>query len=386
MDFDVIVVGGGLVGSAFAAALQDSGFDVALVEAQPPQPPSTQDWDVRVYAISPGNQAFLARLGAWTRVPDTRVAPVQGMDVRGDGGGRLRFDALGAGLPELAFILEGGQLGHALWRGLEQQSNLTRLGGARPQALRFEDAHATIAFSDGRHLTARLIVGADGARSWVRAAAGIAAEPRAYGQLGVVANFETEKPHGHLARQWFRGDGILAFLPLPGNRISIVWSTPEPHARALLALGEAAFCERVRAAGHDALGALSLLTPPAGFPLRLLRLSSLVRPRLALIGDAAHNVHPLAGQGVNLGFHDARCLAATLKAAGHERDCGDYLGLRRYDRARKEDILAMQLVTDGLERLFRMRHPLVRWGRNLGLDLTNRQDWLKNALVRHALS
>ncbi|MDA8094856.1 MAG: UbiH/UbiF family hydroxylase [Betaproteobacteria bacterium] len=386
MDFDVIVVGGGLVGSAFAAALEDSAFHVALVEAKPPGPPSGQSWDARVYAISPGNQAFLASLGAWARIPDIRVAPVHGMDVRGDGGGRLRFDALGAGLSELAFILESGQLGHALWRGLDQQANLARFCGASPHALRFEDTHARLELSDGRSLRARLIVGADGARSWVRAAAGIEADPREYGQLGVVANFETAKPHGHLARQWFREDGILAFLPLPGNRVSIVWSTPEPHARALLALDEAAFCQRVREAGNDALGALTLLTPAAGFPLRLLSLPSLVRPRLALIGDAAHNVHPLAGQGVNLGFHDARCLAATLKAAGPERDCGDHLGLRRYDRARKEDILAMQLVTDGLEKLFRVRHPLVKWGRNRGLDLTNRQDWLKNALVRHALS
>jgi len=229
------------------------------------------------------------------------------------------------------------------------------------------------------------VVGADGRDSWVRNQAGIDIHPHSYQQKGVVANFATEKPHGQTARQWFMPDGVLAYLPLPGNCISIVWSAGETKAQALTALAPDAFCAEVAAAGRHALGALRLITPAAAFPLRRLNIGSLVRPRLALIGDAAHNVHPLAGQGVNLGFQDAWRLAETLHRRGVYRDCGDYHLLRRYDRARREDILAMQIVTEGLQRLFNNRDPLLGWARNLGLSAANRLTGVKHLLARRAL-
>jgi ubiquinone biosynthesis UbiH/UbiF/VisC/COQ6 family hydroxylase len=211
------------------------------------------------------------------------------------------------------------------------------------------------------------------------------AEPAPYRQMGVIANFETGLPHGDAAWEWFRGDGVLAFLPLPGNRISIVWTAFEERAAELMALTPEGFCQQVEEASHGALGGLKLLSKPAAFPLRLLHLEHLVKSRVALIGDAAHNVHPLAGQGVNLGFQDARELAKVLKARGPQPDCGDYFLLRRYERARKADILAMQMVTDGLQKLFNNRNPALKLARNLGLSLTGSLPWLKNGLVQHAV-
>ncbi|MDP2963501.1 MAG: FAD-dependent monooxygenase, partial [Sulfurimicrobium sp.] len=244
---------------------------------------------------------------------------------------------------------------------------------------------ATLTLQDGRTLRAKLIVGADGRDSWVRSQAGIEASPRAYGQDGVVANFATEKPHRNCAYQWFREDGILAYLPLPGNRISIVWSAFDALSQELMALPPDEFCRRVQEAGKNTLGKLRLITPPAAFSLRLLNLDQLVKPRVALIGDAAHNVHPLAGQGVNLGFQDAQQLARVLLQRESQRDCGDHLLLRRYERARKEDILSMQLLTDGLQKLFNNPDPLLRTLRNTGLSLTNHLGGLKNRLMRHAI-
>jgi len=231
----------------------------------------------------------------------------------------------------------------------------------------------------------KLIVAADGGNSWVRQQTDVVVDRRDYGQLGVVANFECARPHAHIARQWFRADGVLAWLPLPDRRFSMVWSTDEVHARMLLSLPAAELAERVAQAGGHALGPMNLLGAPAAFPLALTRVDALVKPRLALIGDAAHGVHPLAGQGVNLGLRDARGLAQVLrerKLAG----CGELPLLRKYARARKEDILAMQDVTDGLHVLFSSTRPGLARLRNAGLDFTNRLSLVKNLLLQHALA
>jgi len=237
--------------------------------------------------------------------------------------------------------------------------------------------------SDGEVLEARLIVGADGAESWVRAQMGVASSMHDYPQVGVVANFATERAHDGTAFQWFRPDGVLALLPLPGNRVSMVWSAVETRARELLAAPEAVLGSEVEDASYGTLGALSMITPAVGFPLHRQRVERLVEPRAALVGDAAHNVHPLAGQGVNLGFRDARELAAVLRGRG-PCDCGDYALLRRYERARREDIAALDLTTHGLEKLFSSRAVWITGLRNWGLTLVDTQPLLKNALLRHA--
>lgn len=386
-SFDVVIIGGGLVGLSLARALAGSGLTLALVEPQPPAPrPTGADWDSRVYALSPGSAAFLEGCGAWQQLPPERIARVERMRVFGDDpGARLEFSAYDAGLRELAFIIENGRLHHALHQAAREQ-DLRVLCPAGWSTLEFREGHAAIGLEDGTELMARLVIGADGAESRVRKHAGIAVRAADYRQLGVVANFSCEKSHGDTAYQWFMREGVLALLPLPGRRASMVWSIAEERGRRLLGLPEAALAAEVEAASGGVLGALELITPARGFPLKLQRVTHFTQPRLALVGDAAHNVHPLAGQGVNLGFRDARALSKVLRERGPQGDCGDSALLRRYERARREDVLAMQLATDGLQKLFNNDAVLLSRVRNLGLTLVDRQPWLKSFLVHHAVA
>lgn len=383
MDFDVVVVGGGLAGLSLAVALKRSRLSIALVEGRTPVQP--EGWDARIYAISPANARFLEEIGAWTHLDSSRVQPVRTMEVYGDAGGRLDFSAYDAGVSELAWILEASLIQRELWETAKRQGNVTLFCPGVPQGLAMAEDAATLMLADGRTLRSRLVVAADGADSWTRSAAGIEVSFKPYEQHGVVANFITEKPHRETACQWFRHDGVLAYLPLPGNLMSIVWSTPAGHADELLSLSPQVFCDRVADAGQRRLGSLSLVTPPAGFPLRLMRAPHMVAPRLALIGDAAHAIHPLSGHGINLGFQDARVLAETLTACPAHVDCGDVAWLRRYERARKEEVVALQAVTDGLQRLFGLPGEPFSRLRNVGLNFTHRLPVVKDLLVRYAM-
>lgn len=381
--FDLIIVGGGLAGASLAAALRDARLKIALVEYAPPRRP--EGWDARIYAVSPANAAFLDEIGAWKHLDAGRMAPIRAMQVKGDAGGRLDFSAYEAGVPELGWILESSLMTCELWEGVKRQGNLTLFTQKRPRQLEFGTDAALLTLDDGQSLGARLLVGADGRDSWIRQAAGLTAENTPYGEKGVVANFAVEKPHRNIAYQWFREDGVLAYLPLPGNRMSIVWSTPDDHADELCALPPETLCERVAAAGDHTLGKLELITPAAGFALRLMRVPRTIAPRLALVGDAAHGIHPLSGHGINLGFQDARELARLLEAAQPWQDIGDEKLLRRYQRARREETLLMQTTTDGLRRLFRTNPPGLKTLRNVGLGLTDALPFVKNALIRYAL-
>jgi len=382
-QFDLIIVGGGLAGASLALALRDTRLRIALVESQPPRRPD--GWDARIYAVSPANSRFLEEIGAWRHLDAGRIAPIRAMQIFGDRGGQLEFSAFDTGVPDLGSILESSLMAVEFWESVKRQSNLTLFCPASPEHLEFRHDDAVLRLADGRVLAARLLVGADGRDSWVRQAAGLPAINTPYGEKGLVANFATEKPHHHIAFQWFRPDGVLAYLPLPGNRISIVWSTPDAHADALCALAHEELCAQVAAAGEFRLGRLSLLTPPAAFPLRLMRVPQTVAPRLALVGDAAHGIHPLSGHGINLGFQDARELAALLAAAQPWQDIGDERFLQRYQRARREETVLMQATTDGLRRLFRDSPPGLPSIRNFGLSLTNSLPFVKNALARYAL-
>ena len=386
-SFDVVIVGGGLVGLSLACALANSGLTQALIEPQAPAPrPADSAWDSRVYALSPGSAAFLESCGAWQELLPERIARVEAMRVYGDDpGARLEFNAYDAGLRELAFIVENRRLQHALRESAREQ-DLRLFCPAGWTRLEFLDDHVAIELEDGTEIAARLVIGADGAESRVRAHAGIAVRASDYRQLGVVANFSCEKAHHDVAYQWFRRDGVLALLPLPGSRVSMVWSIAEESGRRLLSLPPAALAAEVESASSGALGALQVITPAAGFSLKLQRVTHFTKPRLALVGDAAHNVHPLAGQGVNLGFRDARALARVLRERGPQGDCGNHALLRRYERARKEDVLAMQVATDGLQKLFNNDAVFLAGARNVGLRLVDRQPWLKNFLVHHAVA
>ncbi len=385
MDFDIIIVGAGLVGASFAAALRGSGLKLALVEAQAPAA-AADAWDSRIYAISPGSAAFLRDLGVWKRVDAGRIGTVNEIQVSGDASdAQLRFSAYEAGVAELASIVESSRLQSVLWRGLEHQHYLELVCPERCVALQLGADAAELTLAGGRTLRAKLLVAADGMHSWARQAAGIAADVKPYGQMGVVANFACALPHHDTAFQWFRGDGVLAYLPLPGQRMSMVWSTPDAHAAELLALPQNEFCARVAHAGKHALGELELLSAAARFPLARLRAARLAAPRIALIGDAGHVLHPLAGQGVNLGFGDAKALALVLQQREQFRDPGEIRLLRRYERARAEDILALALVTDGLQRLFAAPGGVLAKLRNTGLNLTDALPVVKNLLIRRAL-
>jgi ubiquinone biosynthesis UbiH/UbiF/VisC/COQ6 family hydroxylase len=239
--------------------------------------------------------------------------------------------------------------------------------------------------ADRRTLMAKLIVAADGADSWTGNAAGITVDFQPYNQMGVVANFAVERPHRGAAWQWFGRDGVLAWLPLPGNRISMVWSTPLAHAETLLALSPDDFCARVAAAGDMRLGPLEIITPPAAFPLRRMRAPQVIEPRLALIGDAAHTIHPLSGHGINLGFQDAMSLAETLAACPPHIDYGTMQWLRRHERARREEVVALQSLTHGLQRLFDAPQVPLAVLRNLGMNFVDRLPVIKDALVRYAM-
>lgn len=384
MRFDILIVGAGLAGASLAAALRGSRYRLALVEARAPSPPAGDD-DGRVLALSPASAAFLRAIGAWPHLDPARLTPVHAMRIRGDAGGALDFDAADTGSAELAWIAESGPLQRELWESARRQPNLQLFCPAMPQALQIDDDVARLTLADGRVLEASLLVAADGAESWVRTQAGLEALTLGYGETGVVASFACAAPHRNTAFQWFRRDGVLAWLPLPGERISMVWSTPDAHAQALLALPADELGRRVAAAGEGRLGALAPLTAAAGFPLRFMRVPRIVAPRLALVGDAAHTVHPLSGHGINLGFADAHRLAAALHALAAHEDCGDERPLRRYERARAEETALLQWTTHGLQRLFRPTHGIIRLARNLGLNLTDRVPVIKNALARYAM-
>ncbi|MCK9283854.1 MAG: UbiH/UbiF family hydroxylase [Rhodocyclaceae bacterium] len=384
MRFDVVIVGGGLAGLALAVALRQSRLSVALVEERQSRKP--QGLDARLYAISPANAAFLGEIGVWGHLERSRLCPVEAMEVHGDAGGRLDFSAYDAGASELAWIVEGATLSHELRESAKRQANLSLFCPARPGALELRADAAQLTLEDGRVLNAGLIVAADGADSWTRAAAGMTVNFKHYGQHGVVANFACAQPHRNAACQWFRDDGILAYLPLPGDQISMVWSTPAAHAEELLALPAQALCARVAAAGQQRFGDLQLITPAVAFNLRLMRAERSIGPRLALVGDAAHTIHPLSGHGVNLGFGDAQMLAQVLNERPEYIDCGDGFLLRRYERARKEEVVALQGVTDTLHRLFMPAWQPVSLLRNFGLNLTNRASVIKDVLIRYALA
>ena len=378
----VVIVGGGPVGLALGCALR--GCDVRILEsAAHRQVPTADGYDTRIFALSPGSRTFLRDAGAWEHLDARRVAPVRRMEIFGDGGAKLAF--AGPAASPLAWTVEAGRLTQALGTHAASLPNVAMMRGASVTHAAAAAAGSWVELESGERLDCELLVGADGPSSRLRQARAIAAEESGYGETAVVANFDVEREHGETARQWFRADGVLAWLPLPGKRISIVWSAPDSHAAALGALDAPEFERAVRVAGGSALGNLRLASAVAHFPLRLVRVPETVIPGAALIGDAAHAVHPLAGQGVNLGFQDARLLAEELAERSPLERPGDLRLLRRYARARREDVTAMQFVTDRLDRLFASEAPGLAALRNAGLRMVNSQGWMKGLLSGRAM-
>jgi ubiquinone biosynthesis UbiH/UbiF/VisC/COQ6 family hydroxylase len=304
--------------------------------------------------------------------------------VFGDRGDALTFDAYEAAVERLATIVEESELARVLDAACDFQPAIARVSAAF-ESLQDAEAGVAIGLADGAALHARLVVGADGAQSAARAACGIGARITDYRQTAIVANFRCAQPHLGTAWQWFTDEGVVALLPLPDSHVSLVWSAPAALAVELAALEPAALAQRVTARVQATLGELAPAGPSAGFPLRLVVVDRLIGPRVALVGDAAHVVHPLAGQGLNLGLQDVGALLEVMRAREAFRDIGDAVLLRRYERSRAEPIALMRAATDGLARLFGIDDPFARLLRNTGMAVADRLSPLKSLLIRQAL-
>jgi ubiquinone biosynthesis UbiH/UbiF/VisC/COQ6 family hydroxylase len=392
---DVCIVGNGAIAKTAALGLSQAGHSVTLLV-----PPARHDapeaaaagekpWDVRVYALNHTAHTLLSSLKVWGALDMARVAPVDAMDVHGDGaqGGHLGFDAFGAHAGALAWIVEDSNLNQALDAALRFAQNVETVTGRACRIGNGAD-NVEVELEDGKVLAAQLLLGADGRDSWVRGQCDIGIDYRSYHQRGIVANFACEKPHHNVAHQWFTcKDGIVALLPLPGNKVSLVWSAPDTLADTIMgeSLGELAI--RLGEYSEEKLGLLKPLQPEdvKAIPLALVRPHAITAPRVALVGDAAHAVHPLAGHGMNLGFADVVALLDTIAARDAHQGIGDERVLARYARARKEDVLLMQLATDGLERLFGANLEPVRVVRNFGLNLLDKLPVIKRRLIAHAM-
>ena len=383
--YDVIVVGGGMVGSLLTCALGDSALKVAVVEPRPAVDPVGADFGLRVSALTLATQTMLEAVGAWAGIADRRVAPVRAMHVwQANGIGEIDFEAAEIGEPYLAYIAENSVVLKALHERLSRFTNVHLIDSAVADFALGEPAD--VALTDDRRLSARLVVGADGADSAVRRRLEMPMRALDMKQQGIVATVRTESAHSDTAWQVFLPTGPLAFLPLPeAHTCSIVWSADSDRADALLALDDAAFRTALATAFGDRLGAILEVSRRGAFPLALSHADRYVCERVALIGDAAHTVHPLAGQGVNLGFLDAAALAEVLLTATKERrDIGALHVLRRYERWRKGDNLAMVGVTGGFKYLFGNDWPMATGLRGIGMSLTNRITPVKNAIMRRA--
>lgn len=384
MSQHIVIVGGGMVGSSLALALAAiDGIRVSLVEARPPATlASDSPVDLRVSAINPGSQQWLAQLGVWSALMPERLGPFEHMHIWAGRYGELQFDAADTGAPWLGHIVENRHIQQAAWQQLEQTSNVSLFCPAEPVSL---DKH-TIELADGRSLEADLIVAADGARSRVREWAGMDISQHNYHQQGLVCHVTTRHPHQQTARQRFLKDGPLAFLPLAGSHhCSIVWSLPEKQAEQYLAMPAAEFRTLLARAFRLADEEIIDVSERRAFPLFSQHARHYVKPGIALVGDAAHSVHPLAGQGVNIGFRDAAVLAEIIaEAARQQRAVGSMHTLSKYERRRRADNVLMQETLTALNSLFSASLPGIAPLRELGLRLVNHNHWLKRCLMRQA--
>jgi len=383
---DVAVVGGGMVGAAAALALAKAGFATALLEAREPAPWSAeQEVDLRVVGLAPSSIALLDQLGVWASIREARSGPYAHMHVwDAESGASIHFDAANEGRDLLGHIVENNLVQWRLWLALEA-AGVQRLCPAEVKGFEAQDDRIQLDLADGQSIAARLLVAADGAGSPLRKLAGIETRGRDYAQRAVVAHVRTERPHQGTAWQRFLPDGPLALLPLADGRSSVVWSLPDDEAKRVLALDDGAFLAALGVASDFRLGRIVGSTPRAAFPLKLQLATTYQAERFVLLGDAAHAVHPLAGQGVNLGLRDVAELRDTLLAAREAgRDIAAAHVLRRYARRRRSADTLDALGFDALARIYGWRaSPLVA-ARGLGVRLVDRIGPLKRRLAEHA--
>jgi 2-octaprenylphenol hydroxylase len=387
LGHDVAVVGAGMVGAALALGLARAGFDVVVVEPRPAAPWRVEDdVDLRVVALAPSSVSLFERLDVWTSISGARACPYRHMQVWDAlAPGQLRFDAADHGIAALGHIVENRLIQHALWRALEAEPHIALRCPAQVAATEAEDDRRTLVLADGSGIAARLVVAADGGDSALRKLAGIDTRDRDYGQRAIVAHVATERDHEDTAWQRFLPGATLAFLPLSDGRSSIVWSVPDAEASRLLALDDEAFCAELGAAFDFRLGAIRATTARAAFPLRLRLAERYLAPRFTLVGDAAHVVHPLAGQGVNLGLRDAEELARVLvEARDAKRDFAGASVLRQFERRRRSDNALSAHAFDAIQRVFASEVMPLAALRGAALSVVDKIGPLKRLFAAHA--
>jgi 2-octaprenylphenol hydroxylase len=394
---DVAIVGAGLVGLAASLAMHQAGYSVVLVDSRNPTDVDFADetWDARIYAISPKNAQWLNDLGVWPLMNQSRIGEMQSMEIFGEADSSkveqmpITLSSNDVNADCLGYIVESKSLMQALLKQVEVLDIQTRFDSPC-EAVSNTSGKAVLHLPHQQIIESTLLLAADGSHSWVRQQLNMPMQHKSYEQTAIVANFTVAKPHGNTARQWFAQDAeshqsILAWLPLPDNTISIVWSVSTNYADALLMLSENEFTNAVKLAGNSALGDLKLLSPAVKFPLSLQKTSTLVQNSVVLVGDAAHQVHPMAGQGVNLGFRDIVDLVDIFKTKHQYQVLNDSSLLKQYTRTRKVDILNMVLLTDTLYHLFKSQNAAIKAARNWGLSVAKHQA-IKKLLVSNAVS
>ncbi|AHG79124.1 FAD-dependent monooxygenase [Mannheimia varigena USDA-ARS-USMARC-1388] len=388
---DIAIIGGGMVGLALAGLLKDTHCQIKIIERNTPKFDPTATYH-RVSAINASSQQILEQIGAFQQIPEYRLSPYNEMFVwEKDSFANIHFDNNDAeikqlGLPQLGFILENAVIQHTLWQQVLRQSNVEYIS-ATPQTLGISENGAFLTLDNGEMISAKLVVGADGANSWVRNQTKIPLTSKDYQHTALVCNVKTTEKHGNTARQIFAEDSILAFLPMADENLSsIVWSLAPEKAETLKNCSEQEFNKALSIAFDNRLGLCEVQSLREIYPLTARFARNFAQSRIALIGDAAHTIHPLAGLGVNLGFADAKKLADEIKKHFiNEEDIGEYRHLRQFERTRKAEAMKLLATMEGLKELFNGNNPIKKLIRGVGLSMTNQLPFVKKLLIQQAI-
>ncbi|MFN3018458.1 FAD-dependent 2-octaprenylphenol hydroxylase [Vibrio coralliilyticus] len=385
---DIAIVGGGMVGLALAAAFKETDLRIAVIESRVPDSELADLPDVRVSALSRSSENILRNLGAWNGIVERRAAPYSAMEVwEQDSFARIEFDAQKLAQPDLGHIVENRVIQLSLLEQVKKQSNVSLFMPAQCSSMAVGESEAWLTLDNGHALTAKLVVGADGANSWVRKQQDIPLTHWDYGHSAVVANIWTAETHDKVARQIFTPQGPLAFLPMgESNMSSIVWSTEPNRAESLVAMSDEEFNKSLTAEFDARLGLCEVVGQRFAFPLKMRYARDFAVERVALVGDAAHTIHPLAGQGVNLGLLDAASLAQEVMTLWRKgEDIGTKRNLRSYERWRKSEAAKMIAAMQGFKDLFAGDNPAKKLARGIGMALVGQLPGAKDEIMKRAL-